>query len=48
MKAVCLCANSSNFANVNDSSGAYANYNNASNASGGVRPLCNLAGLCVG
>ena len=28
--------------------GVNANANNASNANDGVRPLCNLAGLCVG
>ena len=47
---VCLCGSSSNFANVNDDNddGVNANANNASNANDGVRPLCNLAGLCVG
>ena len=36
---------SANFANVNGNGNA--NTNNASNVNG-VRPLCNLAGLCVG
>ena len=48
MRMVCLCGSSSNFANVNDNDdGVNANANNASNVNG-VRPLCNLAGLCVG
>ena len=58
MRMVCLCGSSSNFANVNDdnddgvnanaNNASNANANNASNANDGVRPLCNLAGLCVG
>ena len=49
MRMVCLCGSSSNFANVNDNDdGVNANANNASNANDGVRPLCNLVGLCVG
>ena len=57
MRMVRLCGSSSNFANVNDNddgvnananNASNANANNASNANDGVRPLCNLAGLCVG